>query len=49
MPPLFGAKQLANFEVYSYPASAAYALAATAALLLVSLVLAWRGASASNG
>jgi hypothetical protein len=44
MPPLFGRKQLANFEVYSYPAAASYALAAVAAALLVALALAVRAA-----
>jgi copper chaperone NosL len=42
MPPLFGYKQLANFEVYSYPGMASYALGAAMLLLLVSAVLAWR-------
>jgi hypothetical protein len=42
MPPLFGYKQLANFEVYSYPAPASYAMAASALLLVVALVIAWR-------
>ena len=44
MPPLFGRKQLANFEVYSYPAPASYALAAVAAALFLALYLAWRDA-----
>jgi len=44
MPPLFGFKQLANFEVYSYPALGSYALAVVAATLLLALALAWRGA-----
>jgi hypothetical protein len=44
MPPLFGGKQLANFEVYSYPAAASYALGATAAALILALVLSWRTA-----
>jgi hypothetical protein len=44
MPPLFGGKQLANFEVYSYPAAASYALGATAAALIVALLLSWRTA-----
>jgi hypothetical protein len=44
MPPLFGFKQLANFEVYSYPGLASYALMAAAALLFASAVLAWREA-----
>ncbi len=44
MPPLFGRKQLANFEVYSYPALASYALGAAALVLVVAFVLAWRSA-----
>ncbi len=44
MPPLFGYKQLANFEVYSYPAPASYALAGVAATLLVALALGVRAA-----
>jgi hypothetical protein len=42
MPPIFGFKQLANFEVYSYPQLASYALAAAGLLLLTALVLAAR-------
>ena len=42
MPPLFGYRQLANFEVYSYPGAGSYALCAVTLLLLVALVLAWR-------
>jgi hypothetical protein len=42
MPPMFGFKQLANFEVYSYPQAGSYALAASALLLLVASFLAWR-------
>lgn len=42
MPPLFGYKQLANFEVYSYPAPASYAMVASALLLVMALVIAWR-------
>jgi hypothetical protein len=42
MPPLFGHKKLANFEVYSYPAAGSYALAAVGVALLVAFVLAWR-------
>src|SRR5262245_1578268 len=44
MPPLFGHKKLANFEVYSFPAVASYALAAVGAALLTALFLAWREA-----
>jgi hypothetical protein len=42
MPPLFGYKQLANFEVYSYPAAASYALGISTLLMIVALVLGWR-------
>ncbi len=42
MPPMFGYKQLANFEVYSYPGLASYALGASMLLLFASLFLAWR-------
>jgi hypothetical protein len=42
MPPMFGYRKLANFDVYSYPAFASYALGAVAAVLLTGLFLAWR-------
>jgi hypothetical protein len=42
MPPLFGYKKLANFEVYSYPAAGSYALAVVALVLLFAFALAWR-------
>jgi hypothetical protein len=42
MPPLIGGKQLANFEVYSYPALASYALGGAALALLLALFLSWR-------
>ena len=38
MPPLFGYKQLANFEVYSYPGAARYVLGGVVLLLLISLL-----------
>ena len=41
MPPLIGRKQLANFEVYSYPAAASYALGVSVVLLLVAFWFAW--------
>ncbi len=44
MPPLFGGQQLANFEVYSYPGLASYALGAAAVALLAALLLSWRTA-----
>ena len=47
MPPLFGFKQLANFEVYSYPGPASYGLLGAAALLFASVAVAWREARRS--
>ena len=44
MPPMFGSKQLANFEVYSYPQGASYAMALSSLLLAAALVIAWRRA-----
>lgn len=41
-PPIFGFKQIANFEVYSYPGVGGYMLAGTAVVLFVALVIAWR-------
>ena len=42
MPPMFGYKQLANFEVYSYPAPGTYLMLATAVLLFAAVFIAWR-------
>ncbi len=42
MPPMFGYKKLANFEVYSYPQLGSYALAAAVLVLAVALFLARR-------
>ncbi len=42
MPPMFGYKKLANFEVYSYPRAVSYLLAAAVLALCVALWLAWR-------
>jgi hypothetical protein len=42
LPPLFGYKKLANFEVYSYPQVGSYALALAALCLLGACVLAYR-------
>ncbi|MEO8502047.1 MAG: hypothetical protein ABI565_14100 [Vicinamibacteria bacterium] len=39
MPPMYGYKQLANFEVYSYPALGSYALGAAALLLILAFFL----------
>jgi len=47
MPPLIGRKQLANFEVYSYPAAASYALALSVVLLAAAFWLAWQDKPAS--
>ncbi len=44
MPPMFGRAQLANFEVYSYPALASYALALVGLALFAGLLLGARGA-----
>jgi copper chaperone NosL len=41
MPPMFGYKQLANFEVYSYPAPGTYLMIATAVLLFAAVIMAW--------
>ena len=48
MPPMFGYRQIANFEVYSYPRAASYAMAAVVILLLTALIWTWwdrRGAA----
>ena len=37
MPPMFGYRQIANFEVYSYPRPASYAIAGVVVLLLAAL------------
>jgi len=42
MPPVFGYRQIANFEVYSYPQGASYAMAIALALLGAAFVIAWR-------
>jgi hypothetical protein len=42
MPPMFGFKQMANFEVYSYPAPGTYLMAGTGLLLVAALVIAYR-------
>jgi hypothetical protein len=39
---MFGYKQLANFEVYSYPQAASYAMGLSSLLLVVAFVTAWR-------
>jgi copper chaperone NosL len=41
MPPMFGYRKIANFEIYSYPGIASYALGAVFALLFGALALGW--------
>jgi copper chaperone NosL len=40
-PPMFGYRRIANFEVYSYPQAASYAMAAALLLLALALIVAW--------
>jgi hypothetical protein len=42
MPPLFGYRKIANFEVYSYPGPASYAMGFVLGLLVVAFYLGWR-------
>jgi hypothetical protein len=42
MPPMFGYRRIANFEVYSYPQPASYAMGAALLLLVVAFLVAWR-------
>jgi len=42
MPPVFGAKQLANFTVYSYPGPASWAMGVSTGLVMVAMIVAWR-------
>jgi hypothetical protein len=46
MPPMFGHRKLANFEVYSYPAAGSYALLGVALALGAAFFFAWRDARA---
>jgi vacuolar-type H+-ATPase subunit I/STV1 len=41
MPPMFGYRQIANFEVYSYPRASTYAMAGVVVLLLGGLAWTW--------
>lgn len=41
-PPFFGGRQIANFEVYSYPGVASYSLGVVIACLVAAVILAWR-------
>lgn len=42
MPPIFGFKQIANFQVYSYPKPGTYVMAAVVVMLSAALFVAWR-------
>ncbi len=44
MPPMIGFKKIANFDIYSYPGGASYALTVVALLLIAAMVLAFRRA-----
>jgi hypothetical protein len=48
MPPMFGYRQIANFEVYSYPQFATYAMGAALLLLLLAMALVCRNALAQR-
>jgi hypothetical protein len=47
-PPIFGYKQLANFEVYSYPAVGTYLMVVTALAVFAAIVVAWRSGRAAH-
>ncbi len=49
MPPMFGYKKIANFEVYSYPKPGTYVLGGVVILLLGAMWLAWRGRRRTSG
>jgi hypothetical protein len=42
MPPVFGYRQIANFEVYSYPQAASYLIGAALLLVTLAFAIAWR-------
>ena len=48
MPPMFGYRQIANFEVYSYPRPGTYAMAAVVVLLVAALAWTWWDARRSG-
>jgi copper chaperone NosL len=48
MPPIFGARKIANFEVYSYPGPASYVMGIVLVLLLVAMYLSWRQSRAAE-
>ncbi len=49
MPPVFGFKQIANFQVYSYPQAGTYVMLGVFAALVLAVVLAWREARRTQG
>jgi hypothetical protein len=42
MPPVFGRAQMANFEIYSYPSAASYAILVSGLALVAAGLVAWR-------
>jgi hypothetical protein len=48
MPPMFGPKRIANFEVYSYPSEGTYVLVGVVLLLVIAFVLVLRGHRATE-
>ncbi|HEX8027646.1 MAG TPA: hypothetical protein VF491_04245 [Vicinamibacterales bacterium] len=48
MPPMFGGQQIANFEVYSYPRPATYAMAGAILLLVAALAWTWSASRRSR-
>ena len=49
MPPMFGHRKLANFDVYSYPAPGSYVLGAVLVILALAIVLSWREGRRAGG
>ena len=49
MPPVFGYRQIANFEVYSYPRTGTYVMVAAIALLVATLAGLWWRARRTGG
>jgi len=49
MPPMFGYRKLANFEIYSYPGPGSYALGVVAVVLVAAMALAWREGGRASG
>ena len=42
MPPMFGHRKLANFDVYSYPSPGSYVLGVVVLVLILAVIVAWR-------